>query len=72
MRSKIQTLQSDSVNKRRELHTLLCNYKPVNLKALQDKLLPLNKEKEYIIYELRRLECEGFTTGLDVQDYFLP
>jgi hypothetical protein len=71
MRSKIQTLQRDSVNKRTELHTLLFHYKPVNLKALQDKLLPLNKEKESIIYELRRLECEGFTTGLDVQDYFL-
>jgi len=72
MRSKIQALQSASVNKRTELHNLLFYYKPVNLKALQDKLLPLNKEKESIIYELRRLECEGFTTGLDVQDYFLP
>jgi hypothetical protein len=71
IRSKISTFASLLSDKQREFHNLLSNYKPVDLKTLQEKLSKLNRERQTIIYELRIFECKGFYTGFNTQDFFL-
>ena len=71
VRSKILNFTSQVNNMRAGFHQLLCNYKPVDIKSLQEKLSKLNLERETIIYELRMFECKGFYTGFNAQDFFL-
>jgi hypothetical protein len=71
IRNKISTLTSQVNNMRAGFHKLLSNYKPVDIKPLQEKLSKLNLERETIIYELRMFECKGFYTGFNAQDFFL-